>query len=149
MKTIFFSLFLLIISTFSINAQTIGIVRNAQYRITANMNPIKAEWEKLLVDQDKATVLTDFTITAQADKITGKTTYMLLAQNRDKSVKVARALKMKAGSLVFVSGIDMPAGVTVCSGCSSCQPVISDGKWICDSVCPDGKLCEKSVTTQM
>jgi hypothetical protein len=133
------------------HAQQIGIVRNAQHRITANLDPIKLKWEKLLLEQKIPAILVSFEIKSVLDNVTGKGYYMLLATNRDGSVKVARALELKNGYLSFFKGAEEPWGVATCSGCAkSCNPGVSDGKWTCDGECPDAEHpCTKSVTAEI
>ncbi len=132
------------------SAQAIGFIRNAQSRITANLDPIKKDWEKLLKDQSIETVLTNFEIQSGADKETGKTYYMLLATNKDKTVKVARALRLTAGNLSFYKNETKPWGVVVCSGCVGCAPDVTGGNWFCTSNCQDeSQECTKSETVEI
>ena len=138
-----------ILGTVSIaSAQVIGFIKNTQSRITANLDPIKAEWEKLLKDQGNEAVLTNFEIQSGADRETGKTYYLLLATNRNKSIKVARGLLLKAGNLSFYKEEVKPFGIVVCSGCAgACAPDVSGGNWFCDSECQiEGQKCTKSTT---
>ncbi len=137
MKKIFFTTMLFGLLNLA-HAQQIGIVRNAQYRITANLDPIKLKWEQLLLEQKIPATLVNFEIQSGLDKVNGKAFYMLLASNRDRSVKVARALEVKNGYLSFFKNGEEPWGIATCSGCArACNPAVSDGKWICDGECPD------------
>ncbi len=145
MKKMFFCFLTLIIAN-TINSQNIGIVRNAQHRITANLDPIKKEWEKLLADQNNPAALVNFEIVSGLDSKTNKTYYILLASNRDKSIKVAKALKLSNGYLAFLKGVENPKGVIICSGCSNgCIPSVVDEKWSCGDCMSDG-ACDKSET---
>lgn len=145
-KTVLLAIVLCFTTTIA-SAQVIGFIRNSQSRITANLDPIKAEWENLLKNQEKETVLTNFEIQSGADKETGKTYYMLLATNREKTVKVAKGLQLKAGNLSFYKDEAKPWGVVVCFECVECTPEISGGNWNCGSGCKgDGQECKKTET---
>ncbi|OYU81423.1 MAG: hypothetical protein CFE23_04880 [Flavobacterium sp. BFFFF1] len=131
-------------------AQQIGLVRNAQFRITANLDPIKRQWEQMLLEQKIPAYLVNFEIQSGMDNISGGTYYMLLASNQDRSVKVARALQLKNGYLSFYKGQEEPFGIATCSGCNkACNPTVSAGKWICDGACAGDKPCEKTVTAEI
>ena len=149
MKKIFFTVIIFVFVTSVTSAQNIGFIRNAQSRITANLDPVKAEWEKLLGEHNIPAVLVNFEIKSGADKVTGKTFYMLLATNRDKTVKVARALKLVNGNLLFLKGVEQPSGISMCTGCAmGCGPIILNGVWECDSDCDKTKECTKASLSQ-
>ncbi|WP_146185042.1 hypothetical protein [Flavobacterium pallidum] len=150
MKKVLFAVMLCGLMNFA-NAQQIGIVRNAQHRITANLDPIKKNWEQMLLEDKIPAILVNFEIRSGMDNGTGKTYYMLLATNRDHSVKVARALELKNGYLSFFKGQEEPLGVVTCSGCANaCSPIVFQGKWVCDGECPSAdKPCTKSVTAEI
>ncbi|WP_146171710.1 hypothetical protein [Flavobacterium magnum] len=149
MKKIFLAFMLCGLVNFA-HAQQIGIVRNAQHRITANLDPIKQKWEQMLLEQKIPAILVNFEIRSGMDDSTGKTYYMLLASNRDHSVKVARALELKNGYLSFYKGQEEPWGIATCTGCSNaCNPAVFEGKWVCNGDCPSAdRPCTKSVTTE-
>src|SRR5690606_10657710 len=109
--------------------QNIGFVRNAQYRITANLDPVKAGWEKLLRANEIDAVLTKFEIKAVPDRGSGSTFYMLVGTNTARTVKVARALNLTAGNFTYVD--QGQEGVLICSGCASCWPSANYARMDC------------------
>lgn len=152
MKKILFTLAVFMVFCAVSQAQTIGFLRNAQSRITADMGPVKARWEKLLAENQHETTLTDFTIKSGLDKSTGKTYYILIATNRNKSIKIAELLKLKGnGDFIFMPKAESNIGTVTCSGCTNgCNPEILEGKWVCDPECPSAETpCQKSVTASI
>lgn len=120
-----------------LQAQNVGFVRNAQYRITMNLDPVKKEWEAALKDSLKGTVLTNFDIKSSVDKGDGQTVYFLVGTNRAKTVKVGRKLQLVAGNLKFAT-LASESGLVICSGCAGgCAPAATYGKPHCDTDCGD------------
>src|SRR5690606_14795289 len=121
-------LFFLVVSAASFG-QNIGFVRNAQYRITANLDPVKAGWEKLLRANEIDAVLTKFEIKAVPDRGSGSTFYMLVGTNTARTVKVARALKLTAGNFTYLD--QGQEAVLICSGCATCWPSANYARMDC------------------
>jgi hypothetical protein len=136
MKNLFYIVLFGLLTTVCVNAQTIVTIRSGQYRITADLLPIKTNWEKVLKDEGITASLVNFVVKSGADKTTGKTYYFLYGTNKDQSVKVAQGLKLKGATLVFLSKNETPAGIMTCTGCvNGCVPAILNGNWICDPAC--------------
>ena len=151
MKRLIFSLLALLLSVVVSYSQQIGIVRNAQYRITANLDPVKKDFEKLLAEHQLPAVLTNFEIKTIVDKVTGNPFYMLVGTNRSRTIKVARALHLSAGYLNFYKGTEEVWGILICSGCTAgCLPEISNGKWLCNGDCQQAdQVCKTDIVAVM
>jgi len=136
MKNLFYLVLFGLLTTVYVNAQTIATIRSGQYRITADLLPIKTKWEKVLENDGITTSLVNFVVKSGADKTTGKTYYFLYGTNKDQSVKVAQGLKLKGATLVFLSKNEAPTGIMTCIGCvNGCVPSILNGNWTCQPVC--------------
>ena len=105
-------------------------------------------------EQKRPAILTNFEIKKVVQEESGKTYYMLLATNNDKTIKVAHLLDLENNlfSLQYqrLGDPDIPirGGTCVCSGCSEgCDPTITnpEGNFKC-STCVEGSGCSKSVT---
>jgi hypothetical protein len=135
-----FSLILMLAVTVTSFSQNIGLTRNGVYRITANMDPVKAKWEKMLEVNGIDAVLTKFEIKAVADRGNGETFYMLIGSNTAKTVRVGRSLRVTGGNFSYLSNDEND--VLICTGCFTCMPSPKFGKLDCgDTTCEDGTDC--------
>lgn len=143
MKKLIFGIIATVSFTMTSCAQTIGIIENNSNKITCDIDVIKKDWEKVLIEQKIPTILTNFEIIFDRIESSGETYYLLLAKNEDSSVKIGRRLELMNNRFAFA---DFTETVT-CSGCSDgCDIKLKDnGQWKCTS-CIEGSGCTKTVT---
>jgi hypothetical protein len=160
MKALVLVLLLAASATFSFGQLTekvIGVNENNIYKITTNLPELKLILENQLAREGNATILSKFYIKKDTlERANPKEYFLLLAQNKVGSIKLAVDLELK-GSLLIArysrSIKSFSSYVTCFGGCiNGCYPkkaTTLDGNiyWICNT-CPDRpEGCKKSVTT--
>lgn len=150
MKNFLFGLLATLSLTMTSCAQTIGIVDKDNYKITCDTDVIKKDWEMVLYNQKTPAELVNFEIIANKIESSEETYYLLLARNRDNSVKIGRRLQLIDNKFSFFAvdkkSVSLSDTVT-CSGCpDGCTIQLkSDGNWKC-TACIEGSGCSKSET---
>ncbi|WP_445454692.1 hypothetical protein [Flavobacterium sp. 25HG05S-40] len=159
MKKLFYSIIAVVLIGCNSNGQTtqkeIGVVENDSYKITMDKVFLKKILEEQLRKDKNEAILTEFEIVKDTYvNEPSKEYYILVAQNKEGSTKIAFELELNSNVFVASFKNDVLArGTCTCSGgCTrGCNPRREVGPgneidWYCDA-CRKGSGCSKSVTS--
>jgi hypothetical protein len=158
MKNLLVSLIAIILTSCAGNAQItekeIGVNEKGVYKITIDQDFLKKVLEEQLRKDKNDAVLTEFKIKKDVmENDTSKEYFILVAQNKDGSTKIAFDLELtdnvffaRFRELSLVSSCTCSGSCT--SGCDPKHRMDDDGYvvWRCSACTQPGKTCNKSVT---
>ena len=150
MKKLLLSFLIILFCLPSCTAQEsqIGKISGKDFVLTVDLKDLKMQSENHLREQGISTELVTFEILQDYVEGTKDIYYMLLAKNKDQSIKLATTLQLNNGTFTYQG--KLYASSCVCNGCTrGCSPRhhSDDGiiEWYCSS-CSKGTVCSKSET---